>query len=108
MVALARAQRPQLRLALGAFGAVEDQHPVEVVDLVLEDASLEARGLDRDRLAVDVTAGEASVERALDVHRHPRQAEAALLGYRQLVGHPLDLRVDQRRGLVVGARLEDE
>ena len=75
-------------LALGAGGAVEDQDPVEVVDLVLEDARLEPRGLDRDRLALDVAAGDAGVQRPLDVHRHPRQAEAALLGQRQLVREP--------------------
>src|SRR6201999_913362 len=87
VVALPRPQRPQRRLALLAFGAVEDQDPVEVVDLVLEDARLESRGLDRDGVAVDVATGEASVQGALDVHRHPRKDEAALLGNRQLLGH---------------------
>ena len=55
-VAAAFAQRPQRALALVARGAVEDQDPVEVVDLVLEDPRLEPGGLERDRLAVDVEA----------------------------------------------------
>ena len=41
----ALAQRPQGRLALIARGPVEHEHAVEVVDLVLEDAGLEARRL---------------------------------------------------------------
>ena len=55
-VAAALAQRPQRALALLAAGAVEDQHPVEVVDLVLEDPRLQAGGLEHDRLAAGVEA----------------------------------------------------
>ena len=51
-----------------------------MVDLVLEDPRLEPGCLDRDRLAVDVEAADPRMERALDVHRDPGQAEAALLG----------------------------
>ena len=79
-VAAALAQRPQRSLALRRAGPVEDQDAVEVVDLVLEDPRLEARGLEQDRLAVGVEAADAGVQRALDVDRDPRQAEAALLG----------------------------
>ena len=95
-VALALAQGAQGALALRPRGAVEDQHPVEVVDLVLEDARLKAGGLDPHRLAVGVETAEAGVKGALDVHRDPGQAQAALLGDHDLVGEPLDLGVDQR------------
>ena len=54
-----------------------------MVDLVLEHARLQARGLDLDRLALGVAAADPRVQRALDVHRDPRQAEAALLGERR-------------------------
>ena len=47
-VLLAAAQDAQRLLALVARGAVEDQHAVEVVHLVLDHARLETRGLDRD------------------------------------------------------------
>ena len=107
-VAAALAQGPQRALALRARRPVEDQDAVEVVDLVLEDPRLEAGGLDHDRLAVDVEAADAGVQRPLDVHRDPRQAEAALLGDDDLVGEPLDLGVDERGRLAVGAGLEDE
>src|SRR5436305_12386797 len=73
-VAAALAQGPQRRLALMALGAIEDQDPVEVVDLVLEDARLEAGRLEHDGGSLYIPAAEARVERPLDVHRHPRQA----------------------------------
>src|SRR3954453_1971973 len=79
-----------------------------MVDLVLEDARLQARRLDPDGLAVDVEADHRRVERALDVHRYPRQAETSLLGDYYLLGDPLDLRVDEPRRLGVSARLEDQ
>ena len=49
------------------------------------------------------------MQRALDVEDDAGQAQAALLGGDEVVlGAPLDLRVDQRGGLGVGAGLEDE
>src|SRR5438132_7202483 len=90
-VAAALAQGAQGALALGAGCPVEDQDAVEVVELVLEHPRLEARRLEPNRLAIDVETAEAGVQRALDVHRDPRQAEAALLGDDHLVGEPLDL-----------------
>ena len=56
---------------------------------MLEDAGLEPRGLDQERLTVDVAAADTSVQRALDVDRHPGQAEAAFLGDRQLVARAI-------------------
>ena len=79
-----------------------------MVDLVLEDPGLEAGGLEADRVAVGVEPGDRDVQRALDVHRDPRQAEAALLGDHEVVRAPLDLGVDQRRRLGIVAGLEDE
>src|SRR3954468_2734378 len=79
-VALALAQGAQGALALSARRSVEDQDSVEMVDLVLEHPRLQARRLELDRGPVDVEPTEARVQGALDVHRDPRQAEAALLG----------------------------
>src|SRR6188472_2974515 len=77
-VAAALAQGPQGALALRPRRAVEDQDPVEVVELMLQHPGLEAGGLDPHRLAVDVETAEARVQGPLDVHRDPRQAETAL------------------------------
>ena len=66
------AQRSHRRLALLALGAIEDQDAVEVVDLVLEHARLEPRGLEQQRPALDVDAADAGVQRALDVDPDPR------------------------------------
>ena len=55
-------------LALVARRAVEDQDAVEVVHLVLDDAGLEARGLDRAIGSPSlVLRADAHVDRALDV-----------------------------------------
>src|SRR6187399_3187709 len=90
-VALALAQSPQRALALRPWRPIEDQDPVEVIELMLEHACLQARGLDPNRLAVDVEPAEACVQWPLDVHRDPGQAEATLLGDDGLAGEPLDL-----------------
>ena len=55
---------------LVARGAVDDQHAVEMIHLVLDDARLEARGLDEDRLTVCVKRRDADVDRSLDVDEH--------------------------------------
>ena len=101
-------QRPQRPLSLVALRSVEDQHPVQVIDLVLEDAGLEAGGLDQERLTAHIAAPHPRVQRALDVDRDPGQAEAALLGDRQLAGDPFQLRVDDRGRGGVEPRLHDQ
>ncbi len=101
-------QRPQRALPLLALGSVEDQHPVQVVDLVLEHAGLEARGLDQERLTPHIAASHPRMQRALDLDRDSGQAEAALHGDRQLVGEPLQLRVHDRGRCRVEAGLHDE
>jgi hypothetical protein len=45
-----------------------------VVELVLEDARLQARRLDPHWLPLDVKPAQRGVQRPLDVHRHARQA----------------------------------
>ena len=52
---------------------------------MLEDAGLQAGGLDQERLTVHIAAPHPRMQRALDLDRDPGQAEAALLGDRQLV-----------------------
>ncbi len=47
---------PQSGLALLGRGAVDDQHAVEVVDLVLEHPRVQALGLDADGLALEADA----------------------------------------------------
>ena len=44
------------------------------------------------RLAVDVVATEAGVQRPLDIHRNPGPAEATLLSNDNLIGEPLNRR----------------
>ena len=73
-----------------AARAVEHQDAVEVVDLVLEHARLEAGGLDRERRAVLVAAADAEVHEALDVDADAGDAEAALLERLGLLAVPLD------------------
>ena len=57
---------------------------------------------------MDIAAPHPRVQRALDVDRDPGQAEAALLGDRQLVGEPFQLRVDDRGRGGVEPRLHDQ
>src|SRR4051794_12790323 len=73
-------QGPHALLALVARSAVQDQHAVEVVHLVLDDPGLEAAGFHEDVLARLVLGADPYVDRALDVDMDGRQAEAALLG----------------------------
>src|SRR5437667_6392432 len=102
------AQGPHRLLALVARGAVEDEHAVEVVDLVLDDARLEPAGLDLDRLAVLVARADADVDRALDVDDHAGQRQAPLLHDLGLLAAPLDDRVDERVDWALGLDAVDE
>ena len=77
--ALGLAQLAQGSLALVAGGAVQDQHAVEVVDLVLDHARLEAGGLDQAVLALLVARRARARGRALDVDGDAGDREAALL-----------------------------
>ncbi len=62
-----------------------------MVHLVLEDARLQARGLDQDRLAGDVPGADPRVQGALDVDDHVGEAQAPLLGGHEIVGEPFEL-----------------
>src|SRR5206468_7046864 len=102
------AQGPHRLLALVARGAVEDEHAVEMVDLVLDDARLEPAGLDLDRLAVLVARADADVDWALDIDDDAGQRQAALLHDLGLLAAPLDDRVDQRVDGALGLDAVDE
>src|SRR3954454_1695546 len=99
------AQPADRLLALVARGAIQDEHAVEVVDLVLDDPCLEPRGLDLDRLARLVPGGDADVQGALDVDDDAGEREAALLHDLLCLAAPLDHRVDERvdRALLLDA-----
>ena len=86
--------------------AVEHQHAVEVVELVLEHARLELVGLPLDRVAVEVDAAQQHLLRAdhLDVQAGDRQA--ALLVDPLAVGLD-DLRVEDDHRLVAEVPHED-
>ena len=84
--------------------AVEDQHAVEVVHLVLDHARLEPGRLEQDRLAVLVLRADAHVQRALDVDRtrgRLRQPSSAVSCSSR---GPLELRVHDRHERRVRAR----
>ncbi len=98
-VGAALAQGPQGAAPVLPGRPVEHQHPVEMVDLVLEHPSLQARGLDQQPVAGLIDAADPDVERAFDVDDHPGEAEAALLRAGQILSRrPLDLGVDERGG----------
>src|SRR6059058_3281487 len=61
------AQGAHRLLALLAGDPIEDQDPVEMVDLVLDHARLEPRGLDRQRVTGLVLAAHEDMDRPLDV-----------------------------------------
>src|SRR5215211_5604987 len=94
--ALGLAQLAQRALALVAGRAVQDQDTVEVVDLVLDHAGLEPRGLHEPGLAVLVERAHAHVHRALHVDGDPGYREAALVEHVLIVADPFDLRVRER------------
>src|SRR5215207_71985 len=87
------AQRPEGLPALLRRRAVEDQHAVEVVELVLDDARLEALGLQRDRAAGDVLGLDPDRHRAGHVDRDLADRQAPLRVDLRLVRAPGDARV---------------
>src|SRR5581483_9579848 len=72
-------QRRERFLAVLVVGAVDDQHAVEVVELVLRDARAVALELVADVGAVLVLAFEHQLRRALDRHANALQREAAFV-----------------------------
>src|SRR5262245_26405109 len=91
-----RPQARERRAARLLRRAVDDQDPVEVVELVLGDARGEALELERELLAVDSLALETHGGRALDRGEHAREREAALLVDLALVALRDDDRVHNR------------
>ena len=61
-----------------------------MVDLVLDDARLEALGVDDELLPRGVVSARANARRALDLDVHAGDAQAALFGCLELVAVPLD------------------
>ena len=96
-------------LALVLAGAVENQHAVEVIHLVLDHAGLQAGGLDLDALADRVPAGDAHVDRAVDVDLDVGEAEAALLERsRRRRSCPLDLGLASTIGRSVADAVDEQ
>jgi hypothetical protein len=82
------AERPQRALALVRLEAVEEEHSVQVVDLVLEQPRQHLVGLDQDVVPVEPDASERDDLRADDLEVHARYRQAAL------VVDPLPRRLD--------------
>src|SRR3954453_16103978 len=74
-VRLAGGERADRRALLLLGRAVEHQHAVEVVELMLEDAGVQAAGLEALRLAARVDGLHHHILRALDLDVHLRLAE---------------------------------
>src|SRR6266508_5987794 len=92
-------------------GSVEDEHPVEVVELVLGHPGLEALELEPELRALGVGRFEGDADMALDGALHPREREAALVARLHLLAARDDLRIDDDDRLLSGlvfAAAEDE
>src|SRR5215210_7381162 len=99
---LGLAQLPQRALALVARSALQDQHAVEVVHLVLDHARLEAGCLDQALLALLVERAHADVDWAVDIDGHAGDRQAALLAELLVAARPFEQRVRQYRQRRVG------
>src|SRR5437879_8716409 len=95
-------------LALLFARALQDQHAVEMVDLVLDHSRIETGGLDQKVLSDLVVRPNPNVDRALDVDDHARQAQAAFLGYLVFLGCPLDDGIYERDKRRVRSRAVDQ
>src|SRR5581483_647632 len=104
----ARAQPAERLAARLGRRAVEHQHAVEVVGLVLDAARRVAVEVEAHVLAVLVEARDHDVQRALNRDGDPLDREAALVGDLGLVAPLDDLGVRERVDLLVVLRLEDE
>ena len=102
------AERAHRFLALLARGAIEDQDPVEVVHLVLDDAGLEAGRLDDLGLAPLVERADAHVDRALDVDDLALRAEEIFGPERVVRAHTLPDAIETAIALVEEAGSDGE
>src|SRR5690242_6405942 len=88
---------------------VEDQDPVEVVELVLHHARIALLEIELDVLAVLVLALDRDLGRSFDRNRHALHREAALRVAELYLGRLRQSGIDERPwGLVLALRLEDE
>lgn len=101
------AHRPLCVLALIVVEVLQQQDPVEVVELVLDDPGKELVGFELDVVAVEVQSGDADLLRAHDVpvQTWDRQAAFGELPFARRFG---DHRVDQHLSPVAFAEVVDE
>ena len=85
-------------VALEFRDVVDEQHAVEMVDLMLQRRRQQALGEHFPRLALAVEKARAHLRRPLDLFVIFRDRQAALLVDRPLVGRPEDLGIDEIRG----------
>lgn len=78
---------------------IDEKHPVEVVELVLEQTGHQLIGLDADLVAVEVEAHDVHCLRAGDLPRQTRHRQTALLVHPFAVAF-LEHRVDEHLGAV--------
>ena len=88
--------------------AVDHEHAVQMVELVLGRSGGEALELERDGLASCVLRRHRHRGRPLDRHQKALEGETALLVRLQLVAVRGDLRIDERQRLAVLTRAYDE
>src|SRR3954451_20183166 len=106
--ALGLAELAEGSLALVAGGAIQDQHAVQVVHLVLDHAGLEAGRLHEAGLALLVPRTHAHVHRALHVDRDAGDRQAALVEDLPVGAVPLELRVREGDDRRLGTDAVDE
>ncbi len=106
-VPLRRADGPQSFAAGIAVEAVDEQHAVEMVGLMLDAARHHLAALDGDRLAVHVHALGDDVQVSLAVEVEAGNGQAPLLAVLLLVSDQVDLGIDQVSELVIHVVGED-
>src|SRR5206468_486373 len=89
------ADRPHRGLALLGVEPVDEQHTVEMVDLVLDATREQRASLNGDRVAVHVEPTGDDALASLGREREAGKGQAALVAVLLLVAHDADYRVDQ-------------
>jgi len=85
---------------------VDDQNAVEVIDLMLNNASVETLKFHLDRIALGVLRRDADLRRALDVHCDLTKREAPFADDIALIADDSDLGIAQRGYRTVFIRLD--
>src|SRR5262245_26677151 len=105
---LGLAHRAHRLLARLAGDAIQDQHAIEVVHLVLDHPGSQPVGLDLELTPARVARAHSHARRALDLDVHAGQAQAPLFGELALLALPHPDRVDEGRQLVLRVGPVDE